>query len=121
MMKLLPTYSNQDQTLELACKKSLEHWNLAFIARASELEHHGLSSPPHTRTCLMAVRKPLGLKNPVIQNTFGLPLKTQLRNCVSLSKSSVYQNPIVEESQLIFCHSFGTRASYMESSVSLKF
>ena len=50
-------------------------------------------------TCLMAVRKPWGLKNPVIQNALGLPWNIQALNCWSLSRSSVYQKPMVEESQ----------------------
>ena len=93
------------------------HTTSHYTTSHHTMPHH--TTPHHT--CLMAVRKPFGLKNPVIQNTLGLPPKTQLRNCVSLSRSSVYQKPIVEESQLIFCHNFGTRASYIESSVSLKF
>ena len=53
-------------------------------------------------SCLMAVTKPCGLKNPVIQKQLGLPSKTQLRNCASLSSSSVYQNPMVVESHEIY-------------------
>jgi len=48
--------------------------------------------------CLIAVRKPCGLKKPVIQNTFGRPLVIQQRNCASRSNSSVYQNPKVADS-----------------------
>ena len=49
----------------------------------------------------MAVRNPWGLKNPVIQNTLGLPSKHQILNWLFLSKSSVYQNPSVEDSHEI--------------------
>ena len=52
-------------------------------------------------TCLMAVRNPWGLKKPVIQNTLGLPSKHQFLNWLFLSKSSVYQNPSVEDSHEI--------------------
>ena len=50
----------------------------------------------------MAVRNPWGLKNPVIQNTLGLPSKHQILNWLFLSKSSVYQNPSVEDSHEIY-------------------
>lgn len=50
----------------------------------------------------MAVKKPCGLKNPVIQNTLGRPLNTHVKNCVLRSISSVYQKPIVEDSQEIW-------------------
>ena len=53
-------------------------------------------------TCLIAVRNPWGLKNPVIQNTFGLPSKHQFLNWLFLSSSSVYQNPSVEDSHEIW-------------------
>ena len=89
-------------------------------------------------SCLMAVRKPWGLKKPVIQNTLGLPWKHQLWNWAFLSSSSVNQNPIVEESHdtyiwecsylqvkikwhLTFCHNGGTFASYIESRAALRF
>ena len=52
-------------------------------------------------TCLIAVRNPWGLKKPVIQNTLGLPSKHQFLNWLFLSKSSVYQNPSVEDSHEI--------------------
>lgn len=53
----------------------------------------------------MAVRNPCGLKNPVIQNTFGRSVVIQVLNCVFLSKSSVYQNPSVVDSHEI-CNLF---------------
>ena len=53
------------------------------------------------RTCLIAVRKPCGLKNPVIQKTLGRPSKHQDLNWPFLSKRSVYQKPRVLESQEI--------------------
>ncbi len=52
-------------------------------------------------SCLMAVRKPWGLKNPVIQNTLGRPLKIQVENWAFLSRNSVNQNPRVDDSQEI--------------------
>lgn len=48
-------------------------------------------------TCLMAVRNPWGLKNPVIQKQFGRPSKIQLWNWWFLSRSSVNQKPRVLE------------------------
>lgn len=48
-------------------------------------------------TCLMAVRKPCGLKKPVIQKQLGRPSKIQARNCRSRSSSSVNQKPSVLE------------------------
>ena len=71
-------------------------------------------------SCLMAVRKPCGLKKPVIQNTVGRPLKHQVLNCVSRSSSSVNQNPIVEDLQEIFAHFSGTLASNMLSRTSFR-
>lgn len=53
----------------------------------------------------MAVRNPCGLKNPVIQNTFGRSVIIQVLNCVFLSNSSVYQNPSVVDSHEI-CNLF---------------
>lgn len=60
-------------------------------------------------TCLMAVKNPCGLKNPVIQKAFGLPWLHQRLNWLSLSNNSVYQNPRVADSQDIcftkrICH-----------------
>lgn len=48
-------------------------------------------------TCLMAVRKPCGLKKPVIQKQLGRPSKIQAWNCRFRSSSSVNQNPRVLE------------------------
>ena len=42
---------------------------------------------------------PWGLKNPVIQNTLGLPSNIHVENWAFLSRSSVNQKPRVEESQ----------------------
>lgn len=53
-------------------------------------------------TCLMAVRNPCGLKNPVIQNTLGLPSKHHPLNWWFLSNRSVYQNPSVDDSHDIW-------------------
>ncbi|KAK2185971.1 hypothetical protein NP493_215g00027 [Ridgeia piscesae] len=69
----------------------------------------------------MAVRKPWALKNPVIQNVFGRPLKHQSLNCELRSINSVNQKPSVLESQEIFCHTAGIFASYMLSSASRRF
>lgn len=58
----------------------------------------------YTITQVLSVPLPCGLKNPVIQNTFGLPSYIQVENWVFLSKSSVNQNPSVEESQDTLFH-----------------
>ena len=50
----------------------------------------------------MAVRNPCGLKNPVIQNTLGLPSKHHPLNWWFLSNRSVYQNPSVDDSHDIW-------------------
>jgi len=50
----------------------------------------------------IAVRKPCGLKNPVIQNTFGRPSNSQPLNCAWRSSRSVNQNPIVADSHEIY-------------------
>ena len=47
----------------------------------------------------MAVRNPWGLKKPVIQNAEGLPFRSQILYCCSLSNNSVYQKPSVADSQ----------------------
>ena len=52
-------------------------------------------------SCLIAVRKPWGLKKPVIQNTLGRPLKIHVENWPFLSRNSVNQNPRVEDSHEI--------------------
>ena len=49
----------------------------------------------------MAVRKPCGLKKPVIQKQMGLPWKSHRRNCESRSSNSVNQKPNVLEGQEI--------------------
>ena len=53
-------------------------------------------------SCLIAVRKPWGLKNPVIQNTLGRPLKIHVENWLFLSRNSVNQKPRVDDSQEIW-------------------
>ena len=53
-------------------------------------------------SCLMAVRKPWGLKKPLIQNTFWRPLKIQFENWLFLSRNSVNQKPMVEDSHEIW-------------------
>lgn len=50
----------------------------------------------------MAVRKPCGLKKPVIQNTFGRSLMSQALNCEFRSSNSVYQKPNVADSHDIY-------------------
>ncbi len=64
---------------------------------------------------------PCGLKKPVIQKVLGLPSNTQLKNCLFLSRSSVNQKPSVDDSQEIFLHRFGTRASKILSRASRRF
>lgn len=53
-------------------------------------------------TCRMAVRKPWGLKKPVIQNTLGRSVIIHVLNCEFRSRSSVYQKPRVVDSQEIY-------------------
>lgn len=53
--------------------------------------------PDTVCTCLMAVRKPCGLKKPVIQKQLGRPSKIQAWNCRFRSSNSVNQNPRVLE------------------------
>ena len=50
-------------------------------------------------SCRMAVRKPWGLKKPVIQKTVGRPSNTQVWNWALRSSKSVNQNPSVADSQ----------------------
>ena len=52
-------------------------------------------------SCLMAVRKPWGLKKPVIQNTFGRPLNIHVENWLFRSRNSVNQKPKVDDSHEI--------------------
>ena len=52
-------------------------------------------------SCLIAVRKPWGLKKPVIQNMFGRPSNTHEWNWALRSRRSVNQNPRVADSQEI--------------------
>jgi len=53
-------------------------------------------------SCRMAVRKPCGLKKPVIQQTFGRPSNSQPLSWALRSSRSVYQNPRVADSQDIY-------------------
>ena len=53
-------------------------------------------------SCLIAVRKPWGLKKPVIQKTLGRPLKIHVENWLFLSKNSVNQKPRVDDSHEIW-------------------
>ena len=53
-------------------------------------------------SCRMAVRKPVGLKKPVIQNELGRPSKSQLENCWLRSSKSVNQKPSVADSHEIY-------------------
>jgi len=63
--------------------------------------HHGYIVYIWVPTCLIAVRNPWALKNPVIQNVLGRPSKHQAENWVFLSINSVNQKPRVLESQEI--------------------
>lgn len=53
--------------------------------------------PDAVYTCLMAVKKPCGLKKPVIQKQLGRPSKIHAWNCRFRSSNSVNQNPRVLE------------------------
>ena len=53
-------------------------------------------------SCLIAVRKPWGLKKPVIQKTLGRPLKIHVENWLFLSRNSVNQKPRVDDSHEIW-------------------
>lgn len=55
-------------------------------------------------SCRMAVRKPCGLKKPVIQQTFGRPSNNQPLSWALRSNRSVYQNPRVADSHDICIH-----------------
>ena len=52
-------------------------------------------------SCRIAVKKPWGLKKPVIQKTLGRPSNNQLLNWAWRSNRSVNQNPIVADSHEI--------------------
>ena len=52
-------------------------------------------------TCLIAVKKPCALKNPVIQKHKGFSSNIHFENCLFLSINSVNQNPRVEDSHEI--------------------
>ena len=69
-------------------------------------------------SCLMAVRKPCGLKNPVIQKQLGRPSFNHVTNCAFRSSSSANQNDSVVDSQESFFHRAGTRPSNMLSNAS---
>lgn len=73
------------------------HNRVGFLFRCCCLRRLGL----FVRTCRMAVRKPCGLKKPVIQNTLGRSVRNHVRNWVLRSSSSVYQKPSVVDSHEI--------------------
>ncbi len=52
----------------------------------------------YSTSCLIAVKNPCGLKNPVIQNTLGRAVNIHAENCEFRSISSVNQNPRVDDS-----------------------
>ena len=57
-------------------------------------------------SCRMAVRKPWGLKKPVIQHTFGRPSNNQPLSWALRSSRSAYQKPSVADSQDIYSQLF---------------
>ena len=78
-------------------------WTSSFIILVTSLCRMTESSAQplcaRVTSCLIAVRKPCGLKKPVIQKTFGRAVKIHLENWLFRSISSVNQKPSVEDSQ----------------------